>query len=271
VTLSQFENVFQHITGRLDLLEQRIQKSFVEVHENQLALKAGLDSAEFNIRAIQKSINAIAADTLHTTQLDGVDRVDWAKYHSYVQEDLNVEAEIQKQQDLKAQKTLVPKLRAALETVQSIKQMEIQNQSKAEDRSALFEQLKDFTKKVNEVIATAEAGDTVVLDDISRIENAMADIIKRKEREDAKLAKEHAEIDKHADAMAAVSEESGNDPEEVRAATKKLLEDTKRVAEEAGKMARGEPYDKGVITAAEKQIEDAGREDFPEGAQIFGG
>jgi hypothetical protein len=77
-----------------------------------------------------------------------------------------------------------------------------------------------------------------------------------------------------------------NDQDEVDAAAAELLEQTKIVAEEAGKMARGEPYDQSVIDEAQRVIdEDEAKhgadpileakekqeDQFPDGAAIFGG
>jgi len=93
-----------------------------------------------------------------------------------------------------------------------------------------------------------------------------------------------------------VTKPEENDQDEVAAAAAELLEQTRRVAEESGKMARGEPYDKEVIAEAQRVIDedeakhgDTGLEfgspakeeepqaappiedGYPEGAAIFGG
>lgn len=80
----------------------------------------------------------------------------------------------------------------------------------------------------------------------------------------------------------------GNDPAEVEAAAKELLDRTKALAEELGKALRGESFDPDVINAAEKFIaeveasekakEEPPKEalpdphaELPEGASVFGG
>jgi len=48
--------------GRLVQLEQKVDKALKRLWENESELKQGLDSAEFNLRAHQKVMNALAID-----------------------------------------------------------------------------------------------------------------------------------------------------------------------------------------------------------------
>lgn len=57
---------------------------------------------------------------------------------------------------------------------------------------------------------------------------------------------------------------------EMQDAAQDLLDQTQKVAEEVGKMQRGEPYDKTVIEQAQAVI-DSAEGNYPEGASIFGG
>lgn len=59
-------------------------------------------------------------------------------------------------------------------------------------------------------------------------------------------------------------------PEEMQESAQALLDQTQKVADEVGKMQRGESYDKTVIEQAQAVI-DSAEGDYPEGASIFGG
>jgi hypothetical protein len=115
---SKIAEPIKNLLGRLTTLEARVADSFKDVFTNQQQLKAALDSAEYNLRAHQKVLNAVVSeiaasrlgahagnpdivagfshlDILHT----GVEtKIDWPKYHGYVTKDLE---ELQKLEDEK--------------------------------------------------------------------------------------------------------------------------------------------------------------------------
>ena len=113
--------------------------------------------------------------------------------------------------------------------------------------------------------------------DLDLAEIARQEEIVRKEEEAKKAAlEEERKAKEKIDHEAKIKEiaeqavEAGNDPEEVKAEPDKLLEQTKIVAEEVGKMQRGEEYDKEVIDEAQRMINED-EKNHPEGATIFGG
>jgi len=212
--------------GVMKELDQRTGATVKQMWSNEQELKTGLDSSEFNLRAHQKVLNALALEveeirksldkiavlpepTIKMTDVvlppadpsttgSVVRRLDWAYYHGEVEKDLAVLAQLNAE---KRQK----------------------EEAEQKRMKALEEQLKKVAEK------------------------AKAD---------------------------------GNDPAEVEAAAKELLERTQRLATELGKAARGEPYDKAVIEDAEKFIAEVEAKEgspegtpppqLPEGAAVFG-
>jgi septal ring factor EnvC (AmiA/AmiB activator) len=221
-------------------LEKKVSTDLKQLWDNEAELKRGLDAAEFNLRAHQKVLNALAVDqnVIWSTLKEAVDgfveqrslsladvkqddelvkRIAWPYYHKLVEEDLK-------------------------------------------EISAAQEKRKQMTETATKI-------------------NAMRKELKT---------------------LVAAAEEAGNDPAEVEAEATKLLEQTQRVAEECGKMLRGEAFDESVIAEAQNVIDqdearrradsgngaskEEGKEksdeeapvaqeesQHPEGAQIFGG
>lgn len=108
-----FVQAISALSERLNRLESAIRKDNQTMFRNASELKAGLDSAEFNLRAHQKVLNGITRE-LNSFVEDGlrhldtqeiqVDektqlQVDWAKYHKYVEDDLAKLAVLEKQRD----------------------------------------------------------------------------------------------------------------------------------------------------------------------------
>lgn len=115
--LQQLENAFQLMQQQLKHTVEKVAHSFGQQHANVVSLKSGLDSSEFNLRAHQKVLNALAIDLedlrrrlneivpamTHETRMVGVEvdggtlrRVDWAHYHEEVSADLKALVEAQK-------------------------------------------------------------------------------------------------------------------------------------------------------------------------------
>jgi hypothetical protein len=124
-TVAQLVRVHEALSGQLGQHGEAIRKLAETSHENSTELKRGLDASEFNLRAHQKVINALAIElerlrTVMTAMLpdeakdkmqpviemadvtlpadDGeepvvVRRVDWPYYHGQVEKDLKILAE----------------------------------------------------------------------------------------------------------------------------------------------------------------------------------
>lgn len=129
-------------------LEKRVQDNVTQVWSNQEELKGGMDAAEFNLRAHQKVLNALAIElerlvqhlndevfsTEHKVEVleladvklpaeDGqeaqvVRRLNWPYYHEQVEHDLKILAELEAQR-LKEE----AEKKAALEMEASMKKM----------------------------------------------------------------------------------------------------------------------------------------------------
>lgn len=212
-TLEQLGRLHAHLQQMMQALRQEVSNSFGQQFQNIKSLEGGVNSAEYNMRAQQKVINALAMDvkalydsmaTVATPpallRIDTPEgqRIDWAYYHAQVDADLAVVQRLRAEAEAKAKED-AEKLKAA----------------------AQQKELEDLVEKVK---TEAEA--------------------------------------------------SGNDPEEVAEAARQLLEETKKVSDETGKMLRGEDYDESVILEAQKKIEEDAKNhpsEFPEGASIFGG
>jgi len=245
VNRAQLDNAVQFLFNRIQELDTRVGNAMKQIWKNDEELKQGMDAAEFNLRAHQKVMNAMAMDLdsvlktlnqlmsllvndaqpLNLVNLrmadvtlpaeDGqepkvVRRVDWPCYHREVEKDLAILAEVERQKAIAAQK-------------------------------------KDAAEKKAE------------------------------------------ELEKKLTLLADQAKAAGNDPAEVEAAAKELLDRTKVLAEELGKALRGEPFDPNVIAEAEKFINEVEAKEakeepppppealpdpnaeLPEGASVFGG
>jgi hypothetical protein len=114
------------IGSDLRKLSQEVRLTVAQLYQNDQNIKAGLDSAEFNLRAHQKVINAIAQDVLDyviyrdpanqlptristvsvekpmtdTTPAHTQVSLDWVKYHGYVEAEMKAMAEEARKVDL---------------------------------------------------------------------------------------------------------------------------------------------------------------------------
>jgi hypothetical protein len=112
--------------AELSKLSQDVQLAVGQLFQNDQSLKTGLDAAEFNLRAHQKVINAVAVDVLdYVINKDPVFQlptrintiaveepmtdsapahtrvsVDWVKYHGYVEAEMKAMAEEARKADL---------------------------------------------------------------------------------------------------------------------------------------------------------------------------
>jgi len=112
--------------SELAKLSQDVQLAIAQLFQNDQNVKAGLDAAEFNLRAHQKVINAVAVDVLdYVIGKDPVNQlptristvsvempmtetapahtsvsVDWPKYHKFVEDEMKAMAEEERKADL---------------------------------------------------------------------------------------------------------------------------------------------------------------------------
>lgn len=148
------------IINQLKGLEQRVADSFKTVHDNVQSLKRGLDSAEFNLRAHQKVLNAMAveleqqfgdmaelklADVKIPTEADDgekdeliIRRINWAFYHKEVEDELRRLLELEK-----AEQERIAEEKAKLEA-------ETKKAALEEEKAKLEEQLADLKKEAEE-------------------------------------------------------------------------------------------------------------------------
>jgi hypothetical protein len=122
-SLAQLTEVHRQAIGGLTSLRQEVANNFAQVHGNHEELLQGLNASEFNLRAHQKVLNAMAMELeriakaleldppLEVLQMADVPvapqqgdelqqtvrRIDWPGYHSEVEADLKRIAEIEKQ------------------------------------------------------------------------------------------------------------------------------------------------------------------------------
>lgn len=304
----------QHVNNALNIALQNTQglreetaSNIKQVWENQGELRDGLSASEYNLRAHQKVLNAIAIEMDNITSLLGticgdlnslvgksgdeevsmyksvsmvelqmadvqippaeegeepmvVRRIDWPYYHQQVDKDLAIltkleqEAAEERKKRTAAVITAIDKLREQC-TEPSLK--DLADRIEKGEKILKDDDLKEF--ELDESARKAVA---------SRLR---AGPIDPKEEPEEELSEEmEAELDK----MVEAAGDSGNDPELVREEAKRLLLQSKKVANELGKMKRGEPYDKEIIAEAQQMIdEDEAKEDgdIPEGATVFGG
>jgi hypothetical protein len=197
-----------------------------------------MDACEFNLRAHQKVLNAVVADMIRMAEhinADATVEEDKFKFQ-YVPlvdmtQDVQGETQVVTRVDWGKTHQMVE---ADLKEIRDIEEAE-KKRKEEEIAAAEAKKAEETEKEVDEELGAV--GES--------IEKAVAD---------------------HADAL----KEGGNDPAEVEAEAKKVTLATKKVAEEAAKMARGEPYDEKVIADAQRAIEEDEAK-YPEGATIFGG
>lgn len=238
VTLEQLGRLGTHLQKMINELRSATENSFTQQFQNIQSLAGGLGSAEFNLRAQQKVINAMALELLDVFQILNV-----------LADDLN-DVRYAGQEDAPQITTVSPQY---LQTVE----LEDEGGEKATRISWGFyhEEVEKDKAEMERLHKEAEEKAKAAL------EQAKAEADEKRIQEDVEKVKQAA-ID------------SGNDPEEVSAEAERLLRETKAVADETGKMMRGEPYDEEVIAEAQKKIAEAEEDDsdgFPEGASIFGG
>jgi plasmid stabilization system protein ParE len=161
--------IMQRVYG----LEQSVIDNFRDVFDNQTSLKAGLDSAEFNLRAHQKVLNALVQEVdsliegdaegkklLHVEGaiVEGKLHVDWAKYHQYVDADImeirKIEAEKLKEEYAQINK----EINEGLPEFEARKEAQIQTLDEDQRHSALVS-LANFVKAIKDEMAKCESGD----------------------------------------------------------------------------------------------------------------
>lgn len=139
--LSHVNNVANLVFQNVGSLEQRVQENVKQIWQNEEELKAGMDAAEFNLRAHQKVLNAFAMEfenllahlneevfrTEHkltvldladvTLPSDGeeplvVRRLNWPGYHEEVERDIQLLAEMEAAKEAEEKEQLEKELQA---------------------------------------------------------------------------------------------------------------------------------------------------------------
>ena len=166
----------------LSKLSREVQLAVAQLYRNDQNTKAGLDAAEFNLRAHQKVINAVAVDVLDyvigrdpanqlPTRIDSitVDKpmtdsapahksvsVDWEKYHKYVEEEMKAMAEAERKADLEKRTEQVKDLEGG--RLQKFKDHIYESIEKAgEDKEARISRADSFFNDVYAQIALVKA------------------------------------------------------------------------------------------------------------------
>lgn len=136
--------------------------NFRDVYENQAQLKAGLDSAEFNLRAHQKVLNALVQEIeslvdestdgkklLHVegALVEGKLHVDWAKYHQYVENDLVEVRKIEAAKQKAEYGAVVKNIKDNLEAFVAQKKQQIEGLDEDQKEKA-HASLVNFTKSI---------------------------------------------------------------------------------------------------------------------------
>lgn len=169
------KDIITDILTRLRTLEVGVSESLREVYENQTSLKAGLDSAEFNLRSHQKVLNATAKELesmieepdattgkkllfVESTVVDADLRVDWAAYHQHVETDLvdirRIEAE-----RAKADHTfMIGDISKHMKSFIAQKDLEIATSVAPEGRERASASLRNFVAAVEVEIARCQSG-----------------------------------------------------------------------------------------------------------------
>ena len=94
---------------QLDSVTKQFTQALGQLWKNQQEIKAGMDAAEFNLRAHQKVLNSIAMTMLggESSLVYSDSRVDWPYYHTQVEEELKAIMEEEKRKAADKEKLLV--------------------------------------------------------------------------------------------------------------------------------------------------------------------
>jgi len=240
-TIEQMSRLHAHLQQLINNLQKSVSNSFTQQFQNIQSLAGGLDSAEFNLRSQQKVINGLALDQLRMFQVLDSMASDFNK--------LAIEV---RGEDTELYKDVLP--------------VHVQYTDIKDEEGNIVDRRVDWPFYHEEVQKDKEEIQRLMKE---QEEQAKAELEKAKAEADEKQIQEEVEKVKEA------AIEAGNDPEEVAEEAEKLLRETKAVADETGKMMRGEPFDEEVIAEAQKKIaEDEAQNEaseFPKGASIFGG
>lgn len=303
-TLQHVNNALSFAMQNTQSLRDETASNIKQVWDNQSELKNGMAAAEYNLRAHQKALNAMAIELDHfahvfnllVDQLNDevlkkeaakcgiggqlimanvklppekegeepktVRRIDWPFYHKQVDKDLEILAKLEE----KAERERKEHAQQLVKAIDNLRE-----QMPQEALEKLAERI-----EAGEKILKDDAGKEFELDEAARTAVASrlraGPIIKEKPPENEEPLP--PELEKRIEEMTAAAVDAGNDPEVVQEEARRLLRQSRRVAQELGKMQRGEPYDEAVIAEAQQMIEeDQAKEDgdIPEGATVFGG
>lgn len=245
-TVAHLGRLHQILINQMKGLEQRVADSFGQEHRNVQALKSGLDSSEFNLRAQQKVINALSLEIMEIYR--------WLE---------GLMSHLNKQQPEGEPQFKIP-------VIEHLETKEVAIPTEAEDGEKGTLTLKCIDWAFYHAEVEKELKKMVELE---KAEQERRDAERAKleaESKKAALEEEKARLEEQLEDLKREAKEAGNNPEEVQAEAEKVLQQFKRVSEELGKMVRGEPHDQQVIAEAQQMIEEDERK-HPDGATIFGG
>ena len=214
--LAHLQQLSTHMQNQFVAFKKEATGSMTQTYENHKAIADGLDSAEFNLRAHQKVLNALALDMY--------------SIHSVVN---NMAATLNTPLDKTGAEGEEESLYKDV-LVRNVRMVKHTNEdSTVEDRvdwgfyhAQVDEEMKIRIKKREEMEAAIAA-----------------------EQEKKKVAEKMEELKK-------IAKDAGNDPEEVEREANKLLEKTHKVATELGKKVRGQEFDQVIIDDAQEMIDD---------------
>lgn len=306
VTHGELMGTQLYLQNQFQSLEKQTKESIKQLWDNDSELQGGNRSAEFNLRAHQKVINALAAEVRHLydvhnaamkTLYDRLEVVDDERAYAGFGGRL-IMHDVEVQSDDGQETTLVNRIHWPHYHEQVETDLEVIAAQEAEEKARIQERVGEIVNAIDRLRMECSADSLEEL--AARIE-AGEKILKDSEGEEFDLSDEEREAVCQRFRLGVIeigqaqpSEE--NDPEEVEQEAQKLLDQTKAVAEEVGKMVRGEEFNQAVIDEAQevidKDIAEHGdaplripakeevqaepgpppKDDgFPDGADIFGG
>jgi hypothetical protein len=234
VNMEQLQRLHIFMQQQIDGFKKEVTESLTQTHQNHQELKGGLDSAEFNLRAHQKVLNALSLDLKRLFKVVDAMATDINQ--------LKVEMQGENAEQYKS---------ITMDSTVMAQHGEGENVTYRIDWPFYHKQVDTDLKE------------------IARIEEETRKAHEAK-MEEMRKAQEEEKRQKEIEEMKAKAVEAGNDPEEVEKAANELLDQTKAVSEELGKKMRGEEHDQSVIDEAQKMIDDDEKK-HPDGATIFGG
>jgi hypothetical protein len=292
--VAQLNQVLNIALQQVQQLEKKTQDSVKQLWDNQSSVKTGMDSAEFNLRAQQKVINAMAIEIEH---MAGMFNELITSLHSNLQAEdvqkIGFGAELhmtsitvppeEGREEKELRRVDWPFYHAQVEKdlevlaeyereVQEAQQAKARAVTKAVDKlreTCTKESLEDLAKRIEDgeqILKDYDDGREFELDE--EYAKAVATRLRLGPIDVEALQKEQAaKYQEQLDAVVESARKAGiEDAAEVEDAARELFEQMQKVSEELGKMVAGEPYNEEVILEAQALIELMEREEAKEGA-----